>query len=77
MGTVVLSVCRRLLWRSSESPGDPAPQAVRVVLVHGITDREDEEQKEVREAKGSEEKEREVDGEVGERATQRAHETWR
>ena len=40
---------------------------MRVVLVHDITEREDEEQKEVREAKGNEEKDSEVDGEVGER----------
>ena len=40
---------------------------MRVVVVHDITEREDEEQKEVREAKGNEEKESEVDGEVGER----------
>ena len=37
---------------------------MRVVLVHDITEREDEEQKEVREAKRNEEKESEVDGEV-------------
>ena len=40
---------------------------MRVVLVHDITEREDEEQKEVREAKGNEEKASEVDGEVEER----------
>ena len=50
---------------------------MRVVSSHDITEREDEEQKEVREAEGNEEKESEVDGEVGERVTQRAHETWR
>ena len=37
--------------------------------------REGEEQKEVLEAKSDEEKENEVDGEVEERVTQRAHET--
>ena len=57
--------------------GPSSSAAVRVVLVHNITEREDEEQKEVREAKGNEEKESEVDGDVGERVTQRAHETWR
>ena len=50
---------------------------MRVVLVHDITEREDEDerQKEVLEAKDDEEKESEVDGEVEERATQRVHET--
>ena len=38
---------------------------------------EGEEQKEVLEAKDDEEKECELDGEVEERVTQRAHETWR
>ena len=37
--------------------------------------KEGEEQKEVQEAKDDEEKESEVDGEVGDRVTQRAHET--
>ena len=31
----------------------------------------------MQEAKGVDERESEVDGEVGERVTQRAHETWR
>ena len=39
--------------------------------------KEGEEQKEVLEAKDDEEKESELDGEVEERVTQRAHETWR
>ena len=39
--------------------------------------KEGEEQKEVLEAKDDEEKESEIDGEVEERVTQRAHETWR
>ena len=60
-----------------QSGGPSSSAAVRVVLAHEITEREDEEQKEVREAKGNEEQESEVDGEVGERVTQRAHETWR
>ena len=62
-----------------KSRGPSSSAAVRVVLVHGITEKEDEEQKEVREAKGNEGKESEVDGEVGERerVTQRAHEAWR
>ena len=38
--------------------------------------KEGEEQKEVLEAKDDEEKESELDGEVEERVTQRAHETW-
>ena len=48
-----------------------------MVLVHDIKEEEGERQKEVQEAKGDEEKESEVDGEVGERVTQRGHETWR
>ena len=39
--------------------------------------KESEEQKEVLETKDDEEKESELDGEVEERVTQRAHETWR
>ena len=39
--------------------------------------REGEEQKEVLEAKDDEEEESEVDGEVEQRVTQRAHDTWR
>ena len=38
--------------------------------------KEGEEQKEVLEAKDDEEKESEVDGEVEERVTQSAHDTW-
>ena len=38
---------------------------------------EGERQKEVQEAKGNEEKESEIDGQIEERVTQRAHETWR
>ena len=37
---------------------------------------EGEEQEEVLEAADVEEKESELDGEVGDRITQRAHETW-
>ena len=52
---------------------------MRVVLVHDIKEEKGEKQKEVHEAGGNEEKESEVDGEVGERerVAQRAHETWR
>ena len=50
---------------------------MRVVLVHDIKEEEGERQKEVQEAKENEEKESEVDGEVGEKVTQRANETWR
>ena len=57
--------------------GPSSSAAVRVVLVHDIKEEDGERQKEVREDKGNEEKESEVDGEVGDRATQRAHETWR
>ena len=48
------------------SGGPISSAAVRVVLVHDIKEEEGERQKEVQEAKGDEEKEREVDGEVGE-----------
>ena len=50
-----------------ESEGPSSSVALRVVLVHDITEREDEEQKEVREAKGNEEKDSAVDEEVRER----------
>ena len=59
------------------SGGQSTSAAVSVVLVHDIKEEEGERQKEVQEAKRNEEKESEVDGEVGERVTQRAHETWR
>ena len=45
--------------------GPSSSAAVRVVLVHDIKEEEGERQKEVREAKGDEEKEGEVDGEAG------------
>ena len=57
--------------------GPSSSAAVRVVLVHDIKEEEGERQKEVQEAKGDEERENDVDGEVGEGVTQRAHETWR
>ena len=66
----------RDLWRSSCSPGDPAPQRQCASLLSTYLE-EGEEQKEVLEAKDEEEKESEIDGEVEERVTQRAHETWR
>ena len=52
---------------------------MRVVVVHDIKEEEGERQQEVQEDKGNEEKESEIDGEVGERerVTQRARETWR
>ena len=50
---------------------------VRVVVVNDIKEVERERQQAVQENKGNEEKESEEDGEVGERVTQRAHETWR
>ena len=59
------------------SGGPSSSAAVRVVLVHDIKEEEGERQKDVQEDKGNEERESEVDGEVGERVTQRAHETWR
>ena len=59
------------------SGGPRSSAAVRVVVVQDIKEEEGERQKEVQEAKGVEERESEVDGEVGERITQRSHETWR
>ena len=49
-----------------ESGGPSTSAPVRLVLVHDIKEEEGERQKEVQEAKGDEEKESEVDGEVGE-----------
>ena len=57
--------------------GPSSSAAVRVVLVHDIKEDEGGRQKEVLEAQGDEEKESEIDGEVGEKVTQLAHETWR
>ena len=59
------------------SRGPSSSAAVRVVVVHDIKEEESERQKEVQEDRGNEKKESEIDGEVGERVTQRAHETWR
>ena len=56
---------------------DPAPQRQCAWFVHDIKEEEGERQKEVQGAKGDEERESEVDGDVGESVTQRAHETWR
>ena len=47
--------------------GPSSSAAVRVVVVHDIKEEEGERQQEVQEDKGNEEKESEVDGEVGER----------
>ena len=55
---------------------DPTPQRQCAWLLSTYL-KEGEEQKEVLEAKDDEEKESELDGEVEERITQRAHETWR
>ena len=63
------------MWRSCCSPGVRAPQRQCAQLL-STNLKEGEEQKEVLDAKDDEEKESEVDGEVEERATQRAHETW-
>ena len=49
-----------------KSGGPSSSAAVRVVLVHDVKEEEGERQKEVQEAKSDEEKESEVDGEVGE-----------
>ena len=59
----------------SLSWGPSSSAAVRVVLVHDIKEEKGEKQKEVHEAGENEEKESEVDGEVGERerVAQRAH----
>ena len=63
------------LWRRTCSPGDPTPQRQCPWLLSTYL-KEGEDQKEVLEAKDDEEKESEIDGEVEERVTQRAHETW-
>ena len=60
-----------------ESGGPSSSAAVRVVKVHDIKEEEGERKQEVQEDKGNEGKDSEVDEEVGERVTQRAHETWR
>ena len=65
-----------LLWRRTCSPGDPTSQQQCAWLLSTYL-KQGEEQKEVLEAKDDKEKESEVDGEVEERVTQRAHETWR
>ena len=67
---------RMIMWRRTCSPGDPTPQRQCAWLLSTFL-KESEEQKEVLEAKDDEEKESEVDGEVEERVTQHAHETWR
>ena len=64
------------MWKRTCGPGDPTPQRHCACLLSTYL-KEGEEQKEVLEAKDDEEKEREVDGEVEERVTHRAHETWR
>ena len=66
----------RVVWRRTCSPGDPTPQRQYAWLLSTYL-KEGEEQKEVLEAKDDEEKESEIHGEVEERVTQRAHETWR
>ena len=70
-----MSKCPTYVEKFFLSGGPSSSAAVRVVVVYYL--KEGEEQKEVLEAKDDEEKECEIDGEVGERATQRAHETWR
>ena len=67
-----------IVWRRICSPGDPIPQRQCARLLSTYL-KEGEGQKEVLEAKDDEEKESEVDGEVGERerVTQHVHETWR
>ena len=71
-----VSVAQSDLCRRTCSPGDSTPQRQCAWLLSTYL-KEGEEQKEVLEAKGDEDKESEVDGEVEERVTQRAHETWR
>ena len=61
------------LWRRTCSPGDPTPQRQCAWLLSTYL-KEGEEQKEVQEAEDDEEKVSEIDGEVEERVTQRAHE---
>ena len=66
----------QVLWRSACNPRDPTPQRQCAWLLSTYL-KEGEEQKEVLETKDDEEKESEIDGEVEEKVTQRAHETWR
>ena len=81
LGELDISLCDEVVVGPVEEfllSGVPSSSAaVRVVLVHDIKEEEGERQKEVQEAKGDEERESEVDGKEGERATQRARETWR
>ena len=77
LGELDMGLCDKVVEEFLSSWGPRSSAAVRVVLVHDIKEEEGEKQKEVQEAKGDGEKEREVGGEVGERVTQRAHETWR
>ena len=51
------------------SGGPSSSAAVRVVVVHDIKEEEGERQWEVQEDKGNEEKENEIDGEIGESHT--------
>ena len=53
--------------------GPSSSAEVRGLVVHDTKEEETERQKEVQEAKGNEERESEVDGEVGEKVSQRAH----
>ena len=64
------------MWRRTCSPGDPTPEWLCAWLLSTYL-KEGKEQKGVLEAKDDEEKESELDGEVEERVTQHAHETWR
>ena len=59
------------------SGGPSSSAAVRVVVIHDIKEVEGERQQEVQEDKGDEEIGDELNGEVEEEMTQRAHETWR
>ena len=58
------------------SGGPRSSAEVRVVVIHDIKEVEGEWQQEVQEDKGDEEIGREVNGEVQEEITKRAHETW-
>ena len=61
-----------MVWRRTCSAGDPTPQRQCAWLLSTYL-KEGEEQKEVLEAEDDKEEENEIDGEVEERVTQRAH----
>ena len=64
------------LWRSSCSPGDPAPQRQCAWLLSTYL-RKMKSRRKCWKLKMMTRRKNEIDGEVGENDTQRAHEIWR